>query len=345
MKALGFHEHGGLENLELLDLDAPSPGPGEARVRVEAAALNRLDLFVLKGWPGLDLEKPHVGGSDMVGVVEDVGEDVEDLAEGDRVVLYPSLSCGACRFCEEGEVSLCREHRLVGEHERGTLAEEVVLPAANLFKVPEDTPLGTEQLAAAPLTFLTAWRMLVTRGALQAGEDVLVVGAGGGVNTAAVQIADHAGADVTVVSGGAEKAKRVRDLGAVDTVDYTQVEDWHKELLSRRGGDGFDVVVDNVGEATWTKSLKACARGGRVLVVGGTTGYNPPAGLNYLFWKQIDVRGSTMGTRREFRTVMDLVFDGTLEPQVARAFPLDEGAEAYRFLREGGGFGNVVVTL
>lgn len=342
VKAVGFREHGGLEQVEVLQVDVPDPGPGEARVRVEASALNHLDLFVLQGWPGLELEMPHVGGSDMAGVVEEVGEDVGDVAPGDPVVLYPSVSCGACRFCARGEVPMCRAHRLIGEHQRGTLAEEVVVPAANLRTRPEGFP--AEDAAAAALAGLTAWRMLLTRGRLRAGESVLVVGSGGGVNTMAVQIARFAGARVTVVAGGEEKTKRARALGAHETVDYTEEEDWHRMLLSRRDGRGFDLVVDNVGKATWLKSLKACARGGRVVTVGGTTGYDPSAGLNYVFWKQLDILGSTMGTPQEFDQVMDHVYRGDLDAVVDRQLPLEEGPGGYRALEEGDVFGKVVVT-
>lgn len=343
MKALGFHEHGGIENLEILDLDRPSPGDGEALLRVEAAALNRLDLFVLGGIPGIELEMPHVGGSDTCGVVEETGDGVTDLKEGDRVVLYPSMSCGDCRFCEKGEVSMCRRHHLTGEHTPGVFREYAAFEEDRLWKVPEHVDIDSTGLAAAPLTFLTAWRMLVTRGDLVAGEDVLVVGAGGGVNVAALQIAKHAGADATVVAGGAEKAKRAQGLGADATVDYTEDEDWHKTLLSQRDGRGFDVVVDNVGDATWQQSMKAAARGGRVVCVGGTTGYNPPAGLNYLFWKQLDIRGSTMGNPREFDAVMNKIFEGELDPVVDQVRPLEDGAGAYEAMEEGDHFGKIVL--
>lgn len=343
MKALGFHEHGGVDQLEVLEMDRPTPDEGEALVRVEAAAMNRLDLFVLGGIPGIDLEMPHVGGADMAGVVEETGPGVTDLEEGDRVVLYPSMSCGDCRFCARGEVPMCRQHHLTGEHTRGTFREYATFEAGRLLKVPDHVDIDPSGLAAAPLTFLTAWRMLVTRGRIEVGEDVLVVGSGGGVNIASLQIAERAGCDVTVVAGGAEKAKRAEGLGADATVDYTEDGDWHKTLLSHRDGRGFDVVVDNVGETTWQRSLKAAARGGRVLVVGGTTGYNPPAGINYLFWKQIDVRGSTMGTPQEFEDVMDQVFHGDLTPVVDRVVPLEEGARAYEAMEAGDHFGKIVL--
>lgn len=342
MRALGFHEHGDVSDLRLLDLPVPEPGPGEVRVRIHHAALNRLDLFVLKGWKGLELPKPHVGGSDGAGVVDAVGPGVTGWARGDRVVLYASLSCGACHQCRRGEVSLCAKHHLIGEHERGVFAEYAVVPAANLLRVPEGVPL--RDAAAASLVFLTAWRMLVTRARLRAGESVLVVGAGGGVNTAAIQIAKLAGASpVLVVGTSAEKLALAKEHGADHLLPADSA--WEKEASRLTGKRGADVVVDNVGEATWGKSLRAVARGGRIVTVGGTTGYNPPAEINQVMWKQVDILGSTMGTPEEFRAVMALVFQGRLKAVVDRSFPLEQGVEAYRRLASGKAEGKVVLDL
>ena len=342
MRALGFHEHGDVSNLRLLDLPVPEPGPGEVRLRVHHAALNRLDLFVLKGWRGLELPKPHVGGSDGAGVVDAVGPGVTGWSAGDRAVVYASLSCGACHHCREGQVSLCPKHHLIGEHERGLFAEHAVVPAANLLRVPDGFPL--RDAAAASLVFLTAWRMLVTRARLRAGESVLVVGAGGGVNTAAVQIAKLCGASPVIVVGtSAEKLAVAKAHGA----DVLLPADgaWEKEVARLTGKRGADVVVDNVGEATWGRSLRAVARGGRVVTVGGTTGYNPPAEINQVMWKQIEILGSTMGTPEEFRAVMGLLFAGRLDAVVDRSFPLAEGVEAYRHLASGKAEGKVVLDL
>lgn len=341
MRALGFFEHGDWRNLKVVELPAPEPGPGEVRVRVRHAALNRLDLFVLKGWKGLELEKPHVGGSDVAGEVDAVGPGVAGWAPGDRVVLYPSTSCGACAYCRRDEVSLCLHHRLFGEHKRGGFAELLVVPARNLLRVPDGFPL--RDAAAASLVFLTAWRMLVTRAQLRAGESVLVVGGAGGVNSAAIQIAKLCGASpVLVVATTPEKQKLARDLGADATLDAAG--DWHKEAFALTHKAGVDVVVDNVGERTWGKSLRAVARGGRVVTVGGTTGYNPPAEINQVMWKQVSIVGSTMGNPSEFATVMDLVFRGRLRAVVDREWPLAEGAEAYRHLAEGRAEGKVLLA-
>jgi NADPH:quinone reductase-like Zn-dependent oxidoreductase len=341
MRALGFTEHGDWRNLKLVELPTPEPGPGEVRVRVRHAALNRLDLFVLKGWKGLELEMPHVGGSDVAGEVDKLGPGATgDWAVGDRVVLYPSTSCGRCEACARGEVSLCLHHRLFGEHRRGGFAEYLVVPAKNLKRVPDGFPL--RDAAAASLVFLTAWRMLVTRGRLRAGESVLVVGAAGGVNTAAIQIAKLAGASpILVTATSSEKGELARKLGADVVLDAKG--DWHKEAFARTGKRGVDVVVDNVGEATWGKSLRAAGRGGRVVVVGGSTGYDPKAELNQIFWKQLSVVGSTMGDPHEFDAVMDLVFAGKLRAVVDEEVPLERGAEAYRRLAEGEAQGKLLV--
>lgn len=340
MKALGFTEHGDWKNLRVVELPVPEPGPGEVRVRVKFAALNRLDLFVLKGWKGLELEKPHVGGSDVAGLVDKAGAGVSGWAHGDRVVVYPSTSCGQCESCRRDEVSMCLNHRLIGEHRRGGFAEYLVVPARNLKRVPDGFPL--DQAAAASLVFLTAWRMLITRARLRAGESVLIVGAGGGVNTAAIQVAKLAGAGpILVTATTKEKGDLARSLGADAIMDARG--DWHKEVHSLTGKRGVDVIVDNVGEATWGKSLRAAARGGRIVTVGGTTGYDPKAELNQVFWKQLSVIGSTMGDPHEFNTAMDLVFEGKLRAVIDARYPLSEGVEAYRRLAEGGAQGKLLV--
>ena len=340
MRGFGFHEHGDLSNLKLVELPTPEPGPGEVRVKVAFAALNRLDLFVLKGWKGLELPKPHVGGSDGAGVVDAVGPGVSGWKAGDRVVVFPSLSCGACHLCRRGEVSLCAKHHLLGEHQGGMAKEYAVVPAANLKRVPEGFPL--EEAAAAALTAVTAWRMMVTRGRLRAGETVLVVGAAGGVNTMAIQVARLAGAaQVLVTATSEEKASVAKSLGADHVLPAES--DWHKEVFRLTDRRGADLVVDNVGARTWGKSLRAAARGGRIVTVGGTTGYDPPAEINQVMWKQLEIVGSTMGTREEFDLAMDLVFQGRLRAVVDEVFPLERGQEAYRRLAEGKARGKVLL--
>lgn len=340
VRALGFHEHGDLSKLQLLDLPVPEPGPGEVRIKVAYAALNRLDLFVLKGWKGLELPKPHVGGSDGAGTIDALGPGVTGWRVGDRVVVFPSLSCGKCAYCERGEVSLCPKHHLIGEHEGGFAKEFALAPAANLKRVPDGYPL--RDAAAAALTAVTAWRMM-RRARLARGETVLVVGGAGGVNTMAIQIAKNAGARVIATATSEEKAAVAKELGAQTVL--AAASDWHKEVFRLTGGQGADVVVDNVGEATWGKSIRAAARGGRIVTVGGTTGYNPPAEINQVMWKQLEIVGSTMGSRAEFETAMDEVFAGRLKAVVDEEFPLERGAEAYRRLAEGKALGKVVLRV
>ncbi len=342
MRALGFHEHGDVKNLQIVDLPTPKPGPGEVRVRVHFAALNRLDLFVLKGWKGLELAKPHVGGSDIAGVVDALGEGVTNWAQGDRVVVYPDLSCGTCAACRRGDIPLCLKHRLLGEHERGGFAQSICVSAASLKRVPESVPL--EHAAAASLVFLTAWRMVITRGRLRAGESCLIVGAAGGVNSAAIQIAKLAGAHPIFVVGTSQaKLEVARGLGADHLLDANGA--WEKEAFRISEKRGVDLVIDNVGEKTWTKSLRTAARGGRIVTVGGTTGYNPSAELNQVFWKGLDILGSTMGTRDEYDTVMDLVFAGRLSAVIDTVHKLEAGAEAYTRLASGDATGKVLLDL
>ena len=340
MRALGFLEHGDLSKLQLLDVEPREPGPGEVRIRVAYAALNRLDLFVLKGWKGLELAKPHVGGSDGAGVVEKLGAGVTGWRPGDRVVVFPSLSCGQCGFCARGEVSLCAKHRLIGEHEGGMAKELANVLAANLTRVPDGFPL--REAAAGALTAVTAWRML-KRARLAPGETVLVVGGAGGVNTMAIQIARYHGARVLATATSEEKAAVAKELGAEAVLPAAS--DWHKEVARLTGGHGADVVVDNVGEATWGKSIRAAARGGRIVTVGGTTGYNPPAEINQIMWKQLEIVGSTMGSRAEFEAAMERVFAGDVRVVVDQEFPLERGVEAYRRLAEGKALGKVVLRV
>lgn len=346
MKAIVFYRHGGPEVLEAADLPAPHPGPGEVLIQVRACAMNHLDLWVRRGIPALRLEMPHIPGSDVAGVVAEVGPEVSGVQVGDRVVVNATLSCGTCEFCLRGEDNRCRHGRILGEHVRGGCAEYVVAPARNVLRLPEGFPF--EEAAAASLVFLTAWHMLITRGAVRPGEDVLIVGAGGGVNTAALQIAKLAGARVIVVASGPEKAERARALGADHVIDRSQEPDWSRAVWQWTGRRGVDVVVDNVGQATWMKSIRALRPGGRLLVVGATSGPNPEDfDIRYVFSRQISILGSTMGTQGDFRTVMGLVFAGRLRPVIDRVLPLTvEGVrEGHRLLEAGAVFGKIVFRV
>ncbi|HYB53017.1 MAG TPA: alcohol dehydrogenase catalytic domain-containing protein, partial [Thermoanaerobaculia bacterium] len=267
MKAIFFRQHGGNEVLEYGDWPDPEPGPGEARIALRAAALNHLDLFVRNGIP--DVPLPQVPGADGAGVVDAVGPGVEGLTPGDRVLIQPGLYCNACEFCRAGEQSLCVRFRIVGEHVAGTFAEKAVLPARNVFPIPER--LSFEQAAAFPLVYQTAWRMVIGRAAVRPGETLLVHGAGGGVGGAVVEIARLAGARVFATTSGPEKIARVREAGAEMAIDHA-AEDVAKTIRAVTRKRGVDVVVDCVGEKTWMSSLQAAAKGGRIVTCGATTG-------------------------------------------------------------------------
>jgi len=340
MKAVQFREHGDRSVIEYGDYPEPEAGRGEVIVDVKAGALNHLDLWTRRGLPGIDLEMPHVPGSDGAGVVAEVGEGVTRFSEGDRVALSAGVSCGDCEFCRHGEESLCVDYHIIGEHVPGIHAERAAIPADNLVAVPDG--VDWETAAAAPLVFQTAWRMLMTRGDLTAGEDVLVLGASGGVGHAAVQIADYAGATVYATASTAEKLDHARELGADHVLNYEEREfdSWIRELTGKRG---VDVVVDHVGEATWDRSIRSLAKGGRLLTCGATTGARPETDVRRVFWNQLDVRGSTMATPGEVDDVLDLVWDGAFEPYVRESLPMSETARAHELLENRQGFGKVVV--
>ncbi len=343
MKAVFLTAHGGNDVLSFGERPDPVPGAGEVLVKVEAAALNGLDIFVRNGIPGVPVTFPHVPGADGTGVVEALGPGVKGPAPGTRVVLQPGLSCGTCEFCLAGERSLCVTFRILGEHLPGTFAEKVAVPRANVYPTPGR--LSPEQAAAFPLVGLTAWRMLVTRAALRPGETVLVHGVGGGVSTMAVQIAKLCGASrVFVTSSSEEKLQRARELGADETINYktADVGKAIRELTKKRG---VDLVVDSVGAATWRHSLNAAARNGRIVTCGATSGPNPEEEIRTIFWKQLTILGSTMGTDAEFTAMLSAVEAGRIDPVVDSVFPLADARQAYERMASGAAFGKIVLKV
>jgi len=341
MQAVVFHAHGTLENVALADVAQPEIGPDEVLVRVRAAALNRLDLWVLAGWPGLRLALPHVMGSDGAGEVAAVGAAVADFQVGDRVAINPTLSCGRCRFCRSGADNLCAQFAIKGEHAPGFLAEYAAVPARNLLPLPERVSFA--QAAAASLVFVTAWHSLITRGRLQAGEAVLVVGAGGGVNTAAIQIARLAGAGpIYVVGSNAAKLAQAEALGADVLIDRS-AGDWGRAVYQATQRQGVDVVVDNVGAATYFASLRALRRGGRLLTVGNTSGPTFEFDNRLIFGKHLTIIGSTMGPSQDYATVMGLVFNGRLQPVIDTVYPLRDAPLALARLQAGDVAGKLVL--
>ena len=343
MRAVHFHQHGGPEVLEYHEFPEPQHGPAEVLVRLEAVSLNRVDLFTRNGWPGLKLDFPHVPGADGAGRVVELGEGVTQFAVGDRVVVYPNLSCGLCEACRAGLDNLCRHWRLLGEHAWGTFREYIALPEGNLLKMPEG--FAAVEAAAAALVYLTAWHSLITRGNLRPGEVVLVVGASGGVSTACIQVAKLAGATVYVVGSNRQKLSIAARLGADLLIDRSKDADWSKTAYLAEGRQGVDIVVDNVGTPTMPLSLRAARKGGRILTVGNTAGPAIELDNRLLFGKHLSIIGSTMGTRGEFATVMKLVFQGKLKPVLDRQFTLAQAAEAFDRMEAGEQLGKITLTV
>ena len=343
MKAIVFYQHGDLDQVEYADVPRPEIEPNEVLLAVKAAALNQLDLWALAGWPGLNLKLPHVMGSDGAGVVAEIGSNVTGFDVGDRVAVNPTLSCGRCHFCLTGRDNMCQHFAIIGEHVDGFFAEYAAVPARNLLKIPDNTAFAAA--AAASLVFVTAWHSLIQRGALRAGESVLVVGAGGGVNTAAIQIAKLAGAGpIYVVGSSDEKLALARDLGADVTVNRNQ-EEWGKAIFKATGRRGVDVVVDNVGAATIPTSLRSLRKGGRLLTVGNTSGPKFEFDNRYMFGKHLSIIGSTMGTMADYEEVMGLIFAGRLRPVIDTVYPLKDGITALQRLEEGEVTGKLVLEL
>ena len=343
MKAIFFNEHGDLDNVQYGDVPRPQIKPDEVLVAVKAAALNRLDLWVLAGWPGLKLKMPHVMGSDGAGVIVETGANVTGWQAGDRVAVNPTIGRDDDYFGRRGLDNMCHNFAILGEHVDGFFADYTAVPARNLLKLPEHVSFATA--AAASLVFVTAWHSLISRGGLRAGESILIVGAGGGVNTAAIQIAKLAGArPIYVVGSSEEKLAVARDLGA-DVLINRQVENWGKAVYKATNRMGVDVVVDNVGAATFATSLRALKRGGRLLTVGNTSGPTFELDNRFIFGKHLSIIGSTMGTSADYETVMELIFAGRLHPVIDTVYPLAQGKIALQRLAEGKVSGKLLLEI
>ncbi|MGB7919835.1 MAG: zinc-binding dehydrogenase [Desulfobacterales bacterium] len=341
MKALYFEEHGNLNVIRYGDVSDPAAGPDDVVVRVRACALNHLDIWVRRGWPGLKLGMPHWCGADVAGEIVEVGRNVIGWRAGQAVIVDPGINLAADEYTRRGEDSLSPGYHVIGEHTRGGAAEYLAVPAANLAAKPDGLEFPA---AAAPLLVsLTAWRMLIHRARLRAGETVLVVGSGGGVNSMAIQIAKFAGARVYAVAGNRLKAEKAGELGADAVLDRSEV-DWSKEIYRLTDKRGVDVVVDNVGQATINQSMLAVARGGRVVIVGNTSGPKAQIDMRYIFGKQISLIGSTMGSHQDFRDIVELICTGRLKPVIDRILPLSEGKTAYGLMERGEIFGKIVLT-
>jgi len=337
---------GGIDQLQITDIpDAPSPKAGEVRVAIRAAALNHLDLFVAEGLPGTAERFPHIVGADGAGVVESVGAGVSGVRPGDKVMLNPGVSDYSCEFCQAGEHSLCVSYRLLGEHLPGTVAELVTVPVHNIVRIPAlPEELTWAEAAAFSLVTLTAWRMVVTRARLKAGETALVWGIGGGVSLAALRIAKLLGARVIVTSSDDAKLAAARQLGADVTLNHKK-QKVAQEIRALTNKRGVDVVVENVGAATWEESLRCLRRGGRLVTCGATSGPQVSLDLRRLFWHHWSILGSTMGNASEYQEIVRRLGKGELRPIVDRVYPLTQTRQAYARLAHGEQLGKLVIEI
>jgi len=341
MKAVRFHQHGPPDVLRYEEAPDPVPAPGEVLVRVRACAINHLDLWARRGLPNICIPMPHIGGSDIAGEVIEAA--APWVRVNQRVMIQPGLSCGCCEACLDGRDNECACYEVIGyTNHDGGYAELVKVPAANLVPIPDD--IGFVEAAAFPLTFLTAWHMLVTRAQLKRGEDVLVLAAGSGVGQAAIQIAALHGARIIATAGSAAKLERARGLGASAVIHHydQDISEEIKRLTNRRG---VDVVIEHVGEATWSQSARSLARGGRLVTCGATTGYHGSLDLRALFSKRLSILGSYMGTKGELLRAARFFFAGQLRPVIDRVFPLAEAAAAHVRLGDAEQFGKIVLEV
>jgi len=342
MKAVFFAQHGDLDVLHYGELPDPKPQPGWVLVRLHAAALNHVDIFVRRGWPALRLKMPHIPGCDGAGEVAALGEGVSNWKIGQRVVIDASICMEEDEFTRSGQDNLCKSWELLGETIPGSYAEYVVVPATNLIEIPSGFP--DDKAAAAALVYLTAWHSLVSRGNVQSGETVLIVGASGGVNTAAIQIAKYLGAKVFVVGSDSGKLRLAEELGADQFIDRSKDADWSKAAYLLTNKRGVDAVVDNVG-ITIPQSLRTLRKGGRLLTVGATAGAIFEFDNRYMFHKHLSILGSTMGTRKDFADVMGLIFADRLNPVIDRSYPLREARAAQERLEAGDQMGKIVLEI
>ena len=341
MKAVVFRKHGGPDVLEYTDVPSPTIRPNEVLVQVKACALNHLDVFVRGGLPGIEIALPHILGNDVAGIVREVGELVTWVQTGDEVLLQPGLSCGHCAECLRGEDNLCRQYDIIGYRHEGGYAEFVAVPGVNV--IPKPAQLSWEEAAALPLVTLTAWHMLITRAKLQAGESLLVHAAGSGVGSIAIQIGKLLGARVIATAGSDEKLLKARELGADETVNYTNGE-WPKEVRRLTNRLGVDVVFEHTGEATWQGSISSLKNNGRLVTCGATSGYEARTDLRQVFYRHLTILGSFMGSKSELLAAMKFVEQGKIRAVVDRVLRLDEARRAHELMEDRAQFGKIVLV-
>lgn len=341
MKAIQFHEHGGPEVLRYEDVPDPSPKPNEVKLRVKAVALNHLDIWLRKGLPGVKVPLPKIGGCDIAGEVVDVGSLCARVKVGQRILVSPGWSCGQCAACLRGEDNLCRAYQIIGGYGvDGGCAEFISVPEVNAILIPER--LDYPSAAAVPLTFLTAWNMLIRQAGLKAGEEVVVMAAGSGIGTAATQIARLFGARVIAVASTDVKLDKAKELGAEAGINYTS-QDLGQEIRRLTGKRGADVVVEHVGSATWEKLIPNIAPGGRLVTCGASAGYDAHVDIRYLFSKSVSILGAFMGCKADLLEVVHHMAEGSLRPVVDRTLPLMECAAGHRLVEERAQFGKIVL--
>ena len=341
MRAVVLRQHGGPEVLAVEDLPEPRAGAGQVRVRVAAVAVNHLDIWVRNGLPHLKLEYPFRLGADVAGTVDAIGEGVSGVAVGDEVVVNPGHSCGRCRECLSGRDNLCRWFRLMGEDISGGYCEQIVVPAQNVVAKPKS--LSFTDAAALPTTFLTAWQMLTRKAPVKPGDDVLVMAAGSGVGVAAVQMAKLHGARVIATASTDEKLARAKQLGADETINHAS-QDLVAEVKRLTGKRGVDIIFEHVGAEVWPKLILSLTRGGRIVTCGATSGWDARTDLRHVFFRQLEILGSTMGPKGDLFPILDLVGAGRLKPIVDKIMPLAAAQEAHRLLQGRAIFGKIVLT-
>ena len=342
MRAAVFHEHGDRDVIQLEQVVIPQPASDEVRIKVQACALNWLDVGIRRGPQFGAVPLPLTTGVDVSGLIDAVGSDVRGWSAGDAVTFYSLVTCGECEFCRDGEVTVCPQHKIIGEHMNGGLAEYTVVPARNLIAKPAN--LTHVEVAALPVVSKTAWHMLISVARLQAGETVFIPGAGGGVASMGIQIAKHAGATVIASTSTAEKMERARELGADHVVNYRD-DNWVEQAVAFTGGRGVDVAQDLVGAMTWGDSLRTLARNGRLVVCGSHSGKSFNLRIPQIYHRQLSILGSNGGTYNELRHCLELANQGILRPVIDRVLPLSQIREGHRILEEHDHFGKVVIQV
>lgn len=340
MKAVVFHEFGGVEKLRYEDFKDPAPRPGEVLVRVKACALNHLDIWQRQGLPGVNL--PHISGSDVAGIVEESGSDLREIKKGDEVIISPGISCMKCIKCLDGDDNQCNEYNILGYRNNGGYAEYVAVPAVNILPKPKN--LTFEEAASIPLVFLTAWHMLVNRGGIRPGDTVLVHAGGSGVGIAAIQIAKLFGAFVITTVGSEEKIEKAKQLGADEVINYKK-QDFEQEVKRITNKQGVDIIVEHIGPEVWEKSIRVLARNGRLVTCGATSGPAANIDLRYVFSRHLAILGSYMGRKNELLEVLKFVNSGRLKPVVHKVFELKDAAQAQQEMLMRKNFGKIVMRV